>query len=137
MWVRSLLLTSRLEIRSKAHRERSNLRQSQAYLLKGRARSAPLLGVIRQPASRRQPQRLPASSIKSKPPLAATVQYVAPASVVVAARLSAPLEVRGSDHYFVVAAIQRGRVGFTPAHIENVQPGVGIGLTPGQYARAT
>jgi hypothetical protein len=81
------------------------LPQSQAYLFKGRARSVPLLGVIRQPASRRQPQRSPASSIKSKPPLAATVQYVAPASVVVAARLSAPREVRGSSHHFVVAAI--------------------------------
>ena len=42
MWVRSLLLTSQLEIRSRAHRERSNLRQSRPYLLKGRARSAPL-----------------------------------------------------------------------------------------------
>src|SRR6185369_8527072 len=103
IWVRSLLLTSRLEIRSRA-RERSDLRHLGRTYSKI-ARSAPLLGVIRQRATYRQPQRSPASSIQSKPPLAATVQYVAPASVVVTARLSAPGEVRGRGHHFVGAAI--------------------------------
>jgi hypothetical protein len=63
--------------------------------------------------------------------LAPTVQYVAPAPVVVAAGLSAPREVRGSAHHVVVGAISCRRVGFAPAHVENVQARVGIGLTTG------
>src|SRR4029453_3194076 len=63
--------------------------------------------------------------------LAPTVQDFPPAPVVVAAGLSAPREVRGSAHHVVVGAISCRRVGFAPAHVENVQARVGIGLTTG------
>src|SRR5262249_28117691 len=65
------------------------------------------------------------------PPLAATVEYVAPAPVVVAAGLGAPREVRGGDHHAVVGAMGRRQVGFAPAYVENGLARVGIGLTPG------
>src|SRR6266850_3378007 len=66
-----------------------------------------------------------------RPPLAAAVEYVAPAPVVVAARLGAPRQVRGGGHHFVVGAISRRGVRFAPAHVENVLARVGIGLTTG------
>ena len=56
---------------------------------------------------------------------------VAPAPVVVAAGLGASREVRGSGHHFVIGAISRRRVGFAPAHVENLLAGVGVGLTTG------
>src|SRR5258705_1459783 len=62
---------------------------------------------------------------------APTVQHVAPGPVVVAARLGAPREVRGSDHDLVGGTISRWRVGFAPAHVENVPARVGIGLATG------
>ena len=65
------------------------------------------------------------------PPLAATVEYVAPAPVVVASRLGAPREVRGRGHQFVVGAVTRRRVGFAPPHVENFLARVGIRLTAG------
>src|SRR5207245_4816342 len=71
----------------------------------------------------------PAQSFR--PPLAAAVEYVAPAPVVVAARLGAPRQVRGRGHHFVVGAVTRRRVGFAPAHVENLLARVGIRLTTG------
>jgi len=59
------------------------------------------------------------------------VQEVAPAPVVVAARLGAAREVRGGGYYLVVGAIAGRRVGFAPAYVENLLAGVGIGLTTG------
>jgi len=59
------------------------------------------------------------------------VQDLAPAPVVVAARLGASREVRGGGHHLVVGAIADRRVGFAPAHVENLLAGVGIGLTTG------
>jgi len=59
------------------------------------------------------------------------VEDGAPAPVVVAARLGASREVRGSVHHFVIGATSRRRVGFAPVHVENLQAGVGIGLTTG------
>jgi hypothetical protein len=61
----------------------------------------------------------------------ATVKYVAPAPVVVAARLGASREVREGRHQFVVGAISCRRVGFAPAHVENFLARIGIGLTTG------
>src|SRR5262249_35267927 len=58
-------------------------------------------------------------------------QEVAPAPIVVAARLGASREVRGGGHHLVVGAIAGRRVGFTPAHVENLLAGVSIGLTIG------
>src|SRR5262245_36886921 len=61
----------------------------------------------------------------------ATVEYVAPAPIVVAARLSTPREVRRGGDHFVVGATWRLRVGFAPAHVKNVLARIGIGLTAG------
>jgi hypothetical protein len=63
------------------------------------------------------------------PPLAAAVEDVAPAPVVVAASLGAPREVRGRGHHFVVGSITSRRVGFAPTHIEDLLARVGVGLT--------
>ena len=59
------------------------------------------------------------------------MEYVAPAPVVVTTRLGASREVRGGRHHFVVGAISYRRVGFAPAHVENLQARIGIGLTTG------
>src|SRR5262249_54394012 len=63
------------------------------------------------------------------PPLAAAVTDVAPAPVGVAASLGAPREVRGRGHHFVVGSIASRRVGFAPAHVEDLLARVGVGLT--------
>src|SRR5262249_30849827 len=60
-----------------------------------------------------------------------TVQDVAPASVVVAARLGASRKVRGRGHHFVFGAVARRKVGFAPTHVENLKAGVGVGLAAG------
>jgi len=63
--------------------------------------------------------------------IGSTVQDVAPASVVVAARLGASRKVRGRGHNFVFGAVARWKVGFAPAHVENLKARVGVGLTTG------
>jgi len=59
------------------------------------------------------------------------VKDVAPAPVVVAARLGASREVRGGGHHFVIGTVAGRRVGFAPAHVENLLAGVGVRLTTG------
>src|SRR5262245_6940851 len=63
--------------------------------------------------------------------IGSTVQDVAPASVVVAARLGASRKVRGRGHHFVFGAVARRAVGFAPAYVENLKARVGVGLTTG------
>jgi len=59
----------------------------------------------------------------------AAVDDVAPAPVVVAARLGTPRQVRGRGYHLVVGAVTRRRVGFAPAHVEDFLAWIGIGLT--------
>src|SRR5207247_10779949 len=59
------------------------------------------------------------------------VQHLAPAPVVVTARLGATREIGRGGHDLVVSAVARRGMRLAPAHVEDVQAGIGVGFTAG------
>src|SRR5207302_9934854 len=62
-------------------------------------------------------------------PSASSVENLAPAPVVVPARLRASRQVGRGAHHGVVEAVAHRRVGFAPAHVEDLAAWVRFGLT--------
>jgi len=59
------------------------------------------------------------------------VQHLAPAPVVVTARLGATREIGRGGHDLVVSAVARRGMRLAPAHVEDLQAGIGVGFTAG------
>src|SRR5207245_3407639 len=76
---------------------------------------------------RRGPSRPPPNILAAAPP----VDHLAPAPVVIAARLGAPGKIGRGDHRLVVGAVARRGVGLAPAYVEDLQARVRVGLTTG------